>query len=169
MTTSLMPTQSPFGIWKDNWVDAQQMKLNYPDTFVAPTVRELGDIVAGTLVQVSNGSERFWANVTSVIGEEHPGDARIFHAIVDNDLVDFRHYDRGDAIQFRGRHIYAIHPAATAAVAVDPVAATAAAVTLGSEAGAAAAAAGASAVLAATAAPAPPPGGARRPEGVRGI
>ena len=108
--------------------------------------------VAGDLVKICNGTERFWARVVSVIGEEHPGGSRIIHAIVDNELLCNDYYDLGDAIQFRGWHVYSIehkHESNDNAVA-----AVTSAVAVAAAAGAAAAAAGAKAALAAVIVPA---------------
>ena len=152
MATESLPTQFPFGLWKDDWTNAQELARAHPNTFEAPSVKELEIIVAGDLVKICNGTERFWARVVSVIGEEHPGGSRIIHAIVDNELLCNDYYDLGDAIQFRGWHVYSIehkHESNDNAVA-----AVTSAVAVAAAAGAAAAAAGAKAALAAVIVPA---------------
>jgi len=88
--------------YTDDWVDAQQMAKENPETFEAPTDEELAAIEVGWTVKVSNGRERFWTEVVE------KGDGYLL-VKVDNMLVYMRGYNLGDILRIEERNIYEIH------------------------------------------------------------
>ena len=88
--------------YTDDWVDAQQMAKENPETFEAPTEQELEAIEVGWTVKVSNGQERFWNEVLE------KGDGYLL-VKVDNMLVYRRGYNLGDILKIEKRNIYEIH------------------------------------------------------------
>jgi len=88
--------------YTDDWVDAQQMAKENPETFEAPTEEELEAIEVGWTVKVCNGQERFWTEVVE------KGDGYLL-VKVDNMLVYRRGYNLGDILKIENRNIYEIH------------------------------------------------------------
>ena len=64
---------------EEQFVDAQVMAKENPDTFEAPTEAELNEIEPGDFVKVCAKPERFWAIVECVDGDN-------IVAVVNNDL-----------------------------------------------------------------------------------
>lgn len=89
------------------WIDAQDMQRQNPQTFEAPTARELAKIKVGDAAKICNGRERFWVQITT-IGPEKDVFRRLFTARVNNDLLDNTRYDAGDLVQLEGCNIYAL-------------------------------------------------------------
>lgn len=90
-----------------NFTDAQAMSVVH-NNFEAPTLQDLAEIKVGNTVKVCannphTSSERFWAEITSVDGEN-------IEARVDNDLVhaDELGFGFDDTIKFEKKHIYSI-------------------------------------------------------------
>jgi len=88
--------------YTDDWVDAQQMAKDNPDTFEAPSDEELAAIEIGWTVKVCNGRERFWTEVVE------KGEGYLL-VKVDNMLVYRRGYNLGDILKIEKRNIYEIH------------------------------------------------------------
>lgn len=88
--------------YKDDWIDAQQKHLEFPDTFNVPTEEELSQIEVGWTVKICNGIERFWTEVVE-IAEEY------LLVRVDNRLVNNRGYNLGDILWIEKKNIYEIH------------------------------------------------------------
>jgi len=87
---------------ENTFIDAQEMGRLHPDTFETPDPELLDLLVKGALVKVSNGEERFWAQITEVKGKK-------LKATVDNYLLGDYGYNYGDIIEFEKRHIYSIY------------------------------------------------------------
>jgi hypothetical protein len=87
---------------KDDWVDAQQMHLQYPDTFAVPSEEELAAVKAGYSVKISNGKERFWVEIT-----RRSRNGRLYGKVANN-LVFDHGYDLGDLVVFKQCNIYDI-------------------------------------------------------------
>jgi len=86
------------------FVDAQEMARNHPNSFEVPDADELKGITTGAIVKVSCHDERFWVTVTSVEGDTITG-------TVDNDLVlDGHGLSYGDTITFDKTNVYDISP-----------------------------------------------------------
>jgi hypothetical protein len=83
--------------------NAQKMAKLYPDTFIAPSEKDLNGIIGGSTVKVCIAGERFWVTVTEVWGN-------VIIGIVDNDLVGtFMHgYRLGSPISFKKENVYNI-------------------------------------------------------------
>ena len=84
-----------------NFTDAQEMHKQYPDTFDAPSKKELSALKIDDIVKVSHGNERFWASITKIKGNK-------IKATVDNAVFCDQPFKLGDEIEFEKRHIYAI-------------------------------------------------------------
>lgn len=96
------------------FVNAQELAVNFPDTFEAPSAEELAEIHRGQYVKVcvpcgsvvftQFDSERFWVTVESVDGDTITGE-------VDNDLVFTAQHglQYGDMVQFKLENVYAIY------------------------------------------------------------
>ena len=82
------------------------MQELHPDTFSAPSQEALAKIAGGSLVKIAtiHGSERFWVNVTEVVGELVTG-------TVDNDLLftEQHGYKDGDMVSFYKHNVYNIY------------------------------------------------------------
>lgn len=89
---------------KCEFVNAQQMALDYPSTFEAPTKKEMASVKTGSWVKIcANQKERFWVSVIMVTPNEIIG-------VVDNDLVctDDHGLKLGDCVSFTKENIYQI-------------------------------------------------------------
>ena len=85
------------------FVDAQEMHEQYPDTFEAPTKEELVGIKKGMFVKVSHNNERFWVKVTRVSKKG------VITGQVWNDIGFTKHpFKFKDRIVFETRHVYSI-------------------------------------------------------------
>ena len=86
---------------KTFFVDAQEMARKHPDTFKAPTKKELKSIKVGDFVKVcANNEERFWVMVKSVEGNQITG-------TIDNQLICKGHgLKYQDQITFYKKNIY---------------------------------------------------------------
>ena len=83
------------------FVDAQEMHKKHPDSFYAPTIRELRALKKGDTVKVCyNNLERFWVILTSVKGNKLEG--KVDNHVLANDL------SLGDIVSFERRHVYDI-------------------------------------------------------------
>jgi hypothetical protein len=83
--------------------DAQQLAKKYPNTFSAPSQKNLDNIQVDTFVKVCVSDERFWVKVTKIIKDKLCG-------IIDNDLIffDIHGLNCGDKINFYKKNIYQI-------------------------------------------------------------
>lgn len=88
---------------KLEFVDAQVMAKEHPDTFSAPDEIELSCITAGAFVKVCVDKERFWVFVTAVT-------PTVITGTIDNDLVYTRYHGLRyeDLITFEPRHVFNI-------------------------------------------------------------
>jgi hypothetical protein len=86
---------------KEQFVDAQEMAKNHPDTFEAPTREELDSISVGDYVKICAEPERFWVIVEQIDGDKITG-------TVNNDLVCTGKHglENEDKIMFEKRHVY---------------------------------------------------------------
>lgn len=83
------------------FVNAQEMHEKNPDTFEAPTQKELDSIGINTSVKICHMNERFWVTITEVGKDTVTG-------VVDNELVQAHPFKFGDTIQFKKHHICSI-------------------------------------------------------------
>lgn len=84
------------------FVDAQEMKRQYPDKFFAPDIEELVRIQPGDFIKVCTENERFWVEVISV-------EDGVITGRVDNDLIT-QTLRFNDVISLEPRHVYDIMP-----------------------------------------------------------
>jgi hypothetical protein len=96
-------TENPQLFTDVEFVDAQQMARDHPDSFEAPSPEELAALVVGDVVKVCDTQERFW----TVIKEFKEDDVIV--AEVNNSLISGQEFNLGDLIEFKKCHIYAIH------------------------------------------------------------
>ncbi|MEM3062568.1 MAG: hypothetical protein QW303_03350 [Nitrososphaerota archaeon] len=89
------------------FVDAQDLKSRYPETFEAPDEFDLNNLMVGDWVKVCVGGERFWIKIKDIVGLGHY--SKIF-GVVDNDLLcsDTHGLSYGDRVVVEGRHVYDI-------------------------------------------------------------
>jgi len=89
---------------KKNFIDAQDRHALNPDTFYAPSKKELDTIESGVNVKVCLDDERFWVEVSQVNGDEITG-------TVNNDLIHTASHGLkfGQEIKFEKRHVYMIY------------------------------------------------------------
>lgn len=88
------------------FVDAQQMGKEHPDTFYTLTSDELSKISPGDHVKVclenhKQDGERFWVLVSSVVGESIEG--TVVNRLLGANLFGV---DYNDTVRFQKRHIY---------------------------------------------------------------
>lgn len=85
------------------FVDAQEMALLHPNTFIAPSKKELKKIKKNSIVKVCVNKERFWVIVHSIKRNTIIGE-------VNNDLIfsDQHGLKIGDIIKFEKRNVYDI-------------------------------------------------------------
>jgi hypothetical protein len=62
------------------YLNAQEMKRNFPDSFRAPSRKALNNIEVGDYIKVSVDDDRFWVKVTLV-------DANIVYGTRDKDIL----------------------------------------------------------------------------------
>jgi len=87
------------------FIDAQEMAKEYPDTFEAPTKEDLDKVKIQDEVKVcANGAERFWVTVTDIKED-------VIKGKVDNDLISTNIHGLRlhDTIVFEKRHIYSTY------------------------------------------------------------
>lgn len=96
-------TENPQLFTDIEFVNAQRMAIEHPDSFEAPTLEELAALVVGDVVKVCDNQERFW----TVIKELKENDVIV--AEVNNNLISGQEFNLGDLIEFKKCHIYAIH------------------------------------------------------------
>jgi hypothetical protein len=48
------------------FVNAQQMAKDYPDTFEAPPYEDFADLVPGDYVKICSDDERFWCEIVDI-------------------------------------------------------------------------------------------------------
>lgn len=90
--------------------DAQMMAKLYPDTFEAPSIKELNNLKVGDYVKVcidipdrkedEPESERFWCDIKKIDGDKIIGS-------VGNDLIYLK-LKYGKEIEFLKRNVYSI-------------------------------------------------------------
>jgi len=90
---------------KLDFVNAQEMMEQNPNTFEAPTLDELNNIQLNDFVKVSIGGERFWVCVGKLITDE------IIEGVVNNDLLctDVHGIECDDKIIFNKSNIFSIY------------------------------------------------------------
>lgn len=97
-----------------NFIDAQRMAQEYPDSFQVPTFDELRAVVAGDHIKVCTGGERFWVQVSK-------GNGTGFTGIITSDLIcgHVHHLKKGDEVSVSPHHVYAIIRTSTSPAADD--------------------------------------------------
>lgn len=90
------------------FTNAQEMSLENPDTFDAPTAEEIANLTVGSFVKVcinnvdpepdQFGAERLWTEITEIDGDEITATLDSFPVVVD--------LESGDTINFKTHHIY---------------------------------------------------------------
>lgn len=92
----------------EDFVDAQQMQRQCPDTFEAPTLQELAQIGSESLLKICDQRERFWTRII-VTGPAtaEPGE-RWFIVSISNELVFDHPYKLGDPVLIKARNVYHI-------------------------------------------------------------
>lgn len=88
--------------------DAQKLQRDNPDSFEAPSQKELDQLKVGDVVKVSNGQERFWTIIKELKS------SNVIIAEVNNRLMGVQPYNLGDLIQFTKTNIYTIRSARNA-------------------------------------------------------
>lgn len=98
-------TENPkmFNLGDVEFVDAEFMAKEHPDTFETPEEEVLSALVVGDVVKVCDGAERFWTVIKEIDFEG------TITAEVNNTLVGEQPYNYGDVVQFERRHIYEVH------------------------------------------------------------
>lgn len=83
------------------WEDAEQLALQYPETFTRPGPKRLAALREGDFAKVCTSNERFWCEITVRDGAN-------FTARVDNELqhTDEHGISLDDIVEFEERHIY---------------------------------------------------------------
>jgi len=86
------------------FIDAQKMHKENPETFYAPILPLLKTVIAGSTVKIGIGGERFWVYVKSVNFNELTG-------TIDNDLVrtDIHGLKCNDEVKFNIINILQIY------------------------------------------------------------
>ena len=84
------------------FIDAQQMALDHPHTFEAPSSADLAQLEVGDYVKVCPGEERFWCQVVSIDFVN----AKV-KATVANNLIMYD-FEVGQELNFEMKHIYEI-------------------------------------------------------------
>ncbi|MBM3618029.1 MAG: hypothetical protein FJX23_05720 [Alphaproteobacteria bacterium] len=84
-----------------HWEDAEQLAIQYPETFTRPGPKRLAALREGDLAKVCTCNERFWCEITAREGVH-------FTARVDNELQHTAEHgiSLDDIVQFEERHIY---------------------------------------------------------------
>jgi len=85
---------------KINFVDAQELSRQYPETFYAPSREMISNVKAGDYVKVCANDERFWAEVVRM-------NESSLTAKVANDLI-FNPMAMGSLITVEPRHVHDI-------------------------------------------------------------
>lgn len=87
------------------FINAQQMQKDHPDSFEAPSLIELAELDKGTFVKVCTGGERFWTEIKEIADDK-------VTAVINNNLVctDVHGLQHGDEIKFTLDNIYDIYP-----------------------------------------------------------
>lgn len=80
------------------FIDAQQMHIDNPDTFWAPSQEELDALQGGHYVKICENQERFWVELEEVDGDKLTGR-------VDNDLVNSHSFKYNDKISFEKKNV----------------------------------------------------------------
>lgn len=85
-----------------DFVDAQQMHKDNPETFDAPSPEELNNLKIDDIVKICYGNkERFWVKIIEITGDDIKGE-------VDNDLI-FVKLKYKDIVSFDKKNIYSIY------------------------------------------------------------
>lgn len=84
-----------------DFIDAQVMAGQHPDTFHAPSTNDLAAIKPGDWIKVCRNSERFWLMVRTINGQTITGEVR-------NMLISNPDLTMGTMIECETRHVYAI-------------------------------------------------------------
>lgn len=77
------------------FIDAHKIRRDHPKV-----LKNFESVNVGDYVQISNGKERFWVEVTNV-GQKIEG-------VVKNYLLDDEQYDYGEKITFKNKNIYEV-------------------------------------------------------------
>ena len=80
------------------FLDAQQMKKENPNTFWAPNQKEMDSLQSGQFVKICENRERFWVELTGVDGD-------ILVGRVDNDLAFKHSFKCDDIITFEKKNV----------------------------------------------------------------
>jgi len=80
------------------FLDAQLMHKENPDTFWAPSQEELDTLHPGHYVKICENNERFWIELDEVDGDKLMGR-------VDNDLVFEHSFKYNDKISFEKKNV----------------------------------------------------------------
>ncbi len=86
-----------------NFLNAQELAKLHPNTFEAPTIKDLKKLKVGDFVKVSIGDERFWVEIEKIDNHNINGE-------INNDLVrtDRHGLKFGDNIEFNKECVYQI-------------------------------------------------------------
>jgi hypothetical protein len=90
-------------VFNDEWVNAREMNIAHPETFLWSEPPAITDMRRGDIMKVSNGQERFWCSFKKII---NVGETYKIIAEVDNVLVSTPQYNLGDWIRFERDNIY---------------------------------------------------------------
>lgn len=86
-----------------NFIDAQQMHQDFPETFKVPSPQVLDKLTKGDLVKICVSDERFWVRIETVEGDKVIGN-------IYSDLIRTKYHGlkANDHIEFEKKHIYSI-------------------------------------------------------------
>lgn len=91
-----------------NFISAQLMKKEHPETFDAPTIEELTNLKESSIVKICHKNERFWTIIKKIDKDKDTVFQDLITAVVNNKLIEDQPFDLGDIIQFQKHHIYSI-------------------------------------------------------------
>ena len=83
---------------KINLANAQELKIQYPESFEAPDESQLNNLTINDNVKVCDGKERFWVKLINI-------ECNYLMGTIQNILFT-DDYNAGDIIQFKKYNIY---------------------------------------------------------------
>lgn len=86
-----------------NFIDAQQLHKDFPETFKVPSKEDLDKLTKMDLVKIAVDSERFWVRIETVDGDKITG--KVYSDLI---LTQYHGLKQNDDIEFEKKHIYAI-------------------------------------------------------------
>lgn len=85
----------------DNLIDAQQMAVEHPGSFEAPSISDLKRLKRNHVVKICRNGERFWVLIKHIEGDIVQGTIANRLTVSENAELPY-----GTRVQFEKRHIY---------------------------------------------------------------